>query len=104
LTLELPQKNHLLTALIVPTRRIVLNITKTELHDILLRCLATTSGPWKFYVEGPDHTVGSSFIQTAGNDIELTGASINDQDFIASANQDIPRLISVIANLKGWVL
>jgi hypothetical protein len=53
-------------------------------------------------VEGPDHTVGSSFIQIAGNDIELTGASINDQDFIASAKQDIPRLISVIANLKGW--
>lgn len=81
-----------------------MNITKTELQEILLCCQATTSGPWKSYVEGRDHTSGSSFIQTAGNDIELTGASINDQDFIASAKQDIPRLISVIANLKGWVL
>jgi hypothetical protein len=41
------------------------------------------------------------FIQTAGEDIYLTGASEADQDFIAHARQDIPRLIAEIERLRS---
>jgi hypothetical protein len=35
-----------------------------------------------------------------GNDIELFGATVADQDFIARARQDIPRLIDEIERLR----
>lgn len=79
-----------------------MEFTKLELIAILERCNATTPGPWKSFVEGRDHDSGSDFIQTAGEDIELSGATVNDQDFIASAKQDIPALVKMIASLKGW--
>jgi len=52
-------------------------------------------------IEGRDHTSGSSFIVTGasgdrGPDIELTGATADDRDFIAHARQDIPRLVDEI--------
>ncbi|WP_275903561.1 hypothetical protein [Acinetobacter beijerinckii] len=47
--------------------------------------MKTTQGPWISYVERRDHESGSSFIMTGAEDIELTGATIADQDFIASA-------------------
>ena len=34
------------------------------------------------------------------DDIELTGATIADHDFIANARQDIPRLIKEIRRLR----
>jgi hypothetical protein len=75
-----------------------------ELEEIRLRCASATPGPWKSFIEGRDHTSGSSFIMTGasknrGNDIELSGATIADQDFIAHARQDIPRLLDEIARL-----
>jgi hypothetical protein len=81
-----------------------LDITKAELQEILLRSQSTKPGPWKSFVEGRDHTSGSDFIQTATGDIELTGATSKDQDFMAAAKQDIPKLVAVIATLKGWSL
>ena len=81
-----------------------MDITQAELKEILLRCQSTTPGPWKSYVEGRDHTSGSDFIQTSGEDIELSGASREDQDFMAASKQDIPKLVAVIADLKGWSL
>src|SRR5437899_266367 len=51
-------------------------------------------------IEGRDHTGGSSFIRTEGDDIELSGATTADQDFIAHARQDIPRLLAEIVRLK----
>lgn len=71
-----------------------------RLEQILDNCLKTTQGPWVSYVEGRDHESGSNFIMTGDNDIELTGATIADQDFIASAKQDIPRLIMEIFRLR----
>lgn len=76
------------------------NLTDAELEQIQLRCEATTPYPWVSYVEGRDHTSGSSFIMTDGNNIELSGASIADQDFIAHARQDIPKLLNEIRRLK----
>jgi hypothetical protein len=76
-----------------------------ELAEIRQRCDAATTGPWKSFVEGRDHLGGSNFIRTGGMDdqcpdIELLGASIADQDFIAHARQDIPRLLDEIERLK----
>lgn len=79
-----------------------------ELEAIRLRWAGTTPGPWQSYVEGRDHTSGSSFIKTGsgatrGADIELSGATVADQDFIASAHEDIPRLLAEIARLKDLI-
>ncbi|AGQ33525.1 hypothetical protein M495_24730 [Serratia liquefaciens ATCC 27592] len=38
--------------------------------------------------------------EARGPDIELSGASIADQDFIANARQDIPDLLREIRRLK----
>jgi len=84
-------------------------ISDQELEQILARCNATTAGPWKSYVEGRDHESGSDFIMTGmepqrGNDIELIGALKQyDQDFIASAKQDIPLLVNEIKRLKKLI-
>ncbi len=77
-----------------------------ELGKIRKRCDEATPGPWRSFVEGRDHTSGSSFIMTGdganrGSDIELYGATTADQDFIAHARQDIPRLLDEIARLRA---
>jgi len=72
-----------------------------ELTEIRNRSEQATPGPWKSYIEGRDCQSGSSFIMTGGEDIYLSGASLADQDFIASARQDIPRLIAEIERLRN---
>ena len=57
-------------------------------------------------VEARDHVGGTSFIMTGppenrGNDIELSGATIEDQDFIAHAREDVPRLLAEIRRLRA---
>ena len=81
-----------------------MKITEKELNEIMSRCDAASPGPWKSYIEGRDHECGSNFIMTGidgdrGPDIELYGASEADQDFIASAKQDIPRLVAILKEL-----
>jgi hypothetical protein len=75
-------------------------LTEEEIADIAARESRATAGPWKSYVESRDHMSGSDFIMTEGNDIYLTGATTADQDFIANARQDIPKLIAEIARLR----
>ena len=80
-------------------------LSEAELEAIAKRVAAAQPSPWKSFVEGRDHTSGSSFIRTGegtsrGNDIEVTGASVGDQDFIASARQDVPLLLDEIRKLK----
>jgi hypothetical protein len=72
-------------------------ITEHDLNQIESRVNAAQAGPWKSFIENRDHESGDSFIMTGeesnrGEDIYLTGATIADQDFIASARQDIPIL------------
>ncbi|MSP03082.1 MAG: hypothetical protein EXR07_18845 [Acetobacteraceae bacterium] len=71
-----------------------------ELAAMKKRADAATPGPWKSYVEGREEMSGSDFIMTEADDIYLTGATVADQDFIAHARQDIPRLIAEIERLK----
>jgi hypothetical protein len=81
-------------------------INDKELYGIEQRANNAQPGPWKAYIEGRDHESGSSFIMNGlganrGEDIELNGATIGDYDFIASARQDIPKLIGEIRRLMG---
>lgn len=83
-----------------------LKLSDAELDAIRERCGAASPGPWQSFVEGRDHESGSNFIMVgigAGRlgDIELSGATAADQDFIAHARQDIPRLLSEIERLKS---
>lgn len=80
-------------------------LSEAELKDIETRAASATPGPWKSFVEGRDHASGSSFISTGksddrGEDIELSGATVADQDFIAASRQDVPRLIAEIRALR----
>jgi hypothetical protein len=79
-------------------------MTENDLREIETRCNRATKGPWQSFVEGRDQTSGSSFIRTGGlDDIELTGASDEDQDFIAHARQDIPALLAEVRRLRMLV-
>lgn len=72
-----------------------------ELEAIRSRCEKATGGPWISYIEGRDIECGSSFIQTAGDDLEITGATTADYDFIAHAKQDIITLLDEIERLRS---
>ena len=81
------------------------SLTDEELQAIKDRCAAATRGPWRSYIEGRDHTSGSDFIMTGegsdrGEDIELSSATKADQDFIAHARQDVPRLLAEVERLR----
>lgn len=72
-----------------------------ELKIIRNRCKNATDGKWVAYIEGRDIECGSSFIMTAGNDLEITGATVADYDFIAHAKQDIITLLNEIDRLRS---
>ena len=75
-------------------------MTEEEIKKIESRCNKATSGIWKSMVEGRDHTSGDSFIMTEKDDLYIHPFSQNNQDFIANAKQDIPKLIAEIRKLK----
>ncbi len=83
-------------------------MTDEELFEMKMRCDRASPGPWRSMIEGRDHDSGSSFIMTGtptqrGPDIELVGATADDQDFIAHARQDIPRLLQEVLRLRQVV-
>jgi hypothetical protein len=86
------------------------HMTDEELTAIRKRCDSATRGPWRSYVEGRDHSSGSDFIMTGGDgaargeDIELSGATKAEQDFIAHAREDIPRLLAEIERLRALLV
>lgn len=76
------------------------------LEQIEHRLAAATKGPWASFIEGRDHLAGDSFIRTGGMDNEspdiyLSGATLQDQDFIAHARQDIPMLLAEVRRLRS---
>jgi hypothetical protein len=78
-------------------------LNQDELGEIRMRCARATAGPWKSYIEGREEMSGSDFIATGGEDIYVTGATEVDQDFIAHARQDIPKLLAEIERLKAKI-
>ena len=76
-------------------------LTDTDLDEIEARLRAATPGPRKSFVEGRDHTSGSSFVATPASDIELAGATAPDRDFIAHAREDLPRLLNEVRRLRA---
>jgi len=83
-------------------------LSEDELRSMKARCDAATPGPWRSWIEGRDHESGSSFIQTGegssrGPDVELSGATDADHDFIAHARQDLPRLLTEVFRLRAEI-
>ncbi|WP_211238354.1 hypothetical protein [Deinococcus pimensis] len=76
-------------------------LTEAELTVMERRALAASRGPWTSFVEGRDHMSGDSFIRLGdGEDLYLTGGTLADQDFVACARQDLPRLIAEVRRLR----
>ena len=75
-------------------------ISEDELSRIEALSNAATPGPWRSFIEGRDHESGSDFIRTPSGDIELSGASRFDQDFIAAARSSVPSLVAEIRRLQ----
>ncbi len=76
-------------------------LNQKDIEAIRARYEQTTPGPWRSFVEGRDHWSGDHFIQTGGEDVYLIGATLADQDFIAHARQDIPRLVAEVERLRA---
>ncbi len=89
--------------------------TDSDIAAIKQRLYSATGGNWYYFLEGRDHTSGSSFIMTnapnrddwrnpsRGEDLEISGATQADMEFIAHARQDIPMLIAEIERLKALI-
>lgn len=78
-------------------------MTNEELDKIQSLCDRASPGPWSAWIEGRDHTSGSNFVQTGAEDIEMSGATEADYDFIAAARNDVPRLIEEVRRLRAVV-
>lgn len=84
-------------------------MTAEELNAIEARCVAASPIPWKSFVEGRDHCSGDNFIRVSLDndepDLYLSRdgvpASVADQDFVAHARQDVPRLLAEVRRLQA---
>jgi hypothetical protein len=74
-------------------------LTKEEMTEIKMRCERATAGPWRSNIEARDEACGRDIIGTESDNFHFEGASVDDQDFIAHARQDIPNLIAEIERL-----
>jgi len=92
------------------------DLTEAELDAILSRAENSLPAPWKAFVEGRDHFSGDDFIRSGGLDDAMPDiyvtlsywnsespkpASADVLDFIASARQDVPRLVEEVRRLRG---
>lgn len=89
-----------------PSRHSAAGLGEDDLDRLERLVAAAQPGPWTSRVEGRDHGSGSDFIQTGqglarGTDIELTGATVADQDFIAAAREAVPALVSEVRRLRS---
>jgi hypothetical protein len=85
-------------------------ITADELDAIEQRAQRASKEPWMSFVEGRDHWGGDNFIRVGEpkdnepdmyiSRAQLRPASVDDQDFIANARQDVPRLIAEVRRLR----
>lgn len=82
-------------------------LSEADLDCIERRAAVASAGPWISYVVGRDSDAVSTCIEVgvcnelgSFRAIELRGADVADQDFIANARQDIPRLLAEIRSLR----
>lgn len=82
--------------------------TEQELNRIERLVEAATQGPWYSYVVGRDVEAVSNCIEVGScnelgsfRSIQLEGATVADQDFIASARQDLPKLLLEVRRLRS---
>jgi hypothetical protein len=75
-------------------------MSEDEIARLEALCAAASPAPWISFVEGREHDSGSSFIQTPAGDIELSGATTSDQDFIAAARSGVPSLVAEVRRLR----
>lgn len=82
--------------------------TDQDLNRIERLIDAATEGPWYSYVVGRDAEAGSSCIEVGAcnelgsfQSIEIVGGTVADQDFIASARQDLPKLLLEVRRLRS---
>ncbi len=83
-----------------------MTLSNQDLQEIERRCAAARPGPWRSYIEGRDHFGGSNVIVVGDGaslsvDIEPIGATTEDQDFMAAARQDVPRLLAEVRRLRS---
>lgn len=90
-------------------------LTEQELVAIESRCSHATPAPWTSYWEGRDHDSGDSFIMQhldgQQRDLYLTfdysprsqARNLADQDFIAHAREDLPRVLAEVRRLKKLI-
>jgi hypothetical protein len=74
----------------------------TELKQLQDALKNATKGPSVSFIEGRDHSSGSSFIQTGETnyDIDFFNLRHADQDFIAIARNFLPQLIDEVLRLQ----
>jgi hypothetical protein len=84
------------------TQHLDAELTDDELEEMERRCRTATAGPWVSYVAGRDTEAGCNYIETGTPGcVEIIGATIADQDFIASCREDVPRLINEVRRLRS---
>jgi len=83
-------------------------LTDADLDRIARLIEAATAGPWYSYIVGRDPDAGSNRIELGWcnelgsfKSMEAIGATAADQDFIASARQDLPRLLLEVRTLRA---
>jgi hypothetical protein len=77
-------------------------ISEHELKLMELRSDAATAGPWFSLIVGRDLEAGSNCIELGGcAAMEVIGGTDADQDFIANARNDLPRLIVEVRRLRA---
>lgn len=83
-------------------------LSDEELNRIEERVEAASSGPWFSYVVGRDEGALSNCIELGScnelgcfDSIELIGGTVADQDYIANARQDLPRLLLEVRILRA---
>lgn len=83
-------------------------LSEQELDEIARRVDSASNGPWFSYVVGRDCEAWSNCIEIGCCNelgsfaaIELSGGTTADQDFIAAARQDLPKLLDEVRALRA---
>lgn len=77
-------------------------LSEDDLEQIEQRIRSATAPPWFSWVAGRNLEAGSNCIELGSLEtIELRGGTVADQDFIAYAREDLPRLLREVRALRA---